>query len=114
MALSAKQRLHLKYAIGDNQIGDQIADSIDSGGNPVAANVAALGASTDLSLAAPSAVDLNAVFDDTEVESALDAKADQSAVSAMMATAESRLDALEAKANAILTSLKNAGLMSSS
>lgn len=114
MALSSEARRRLQYGLGSNSIGNEVADSINSGGNPVAAFVAALSASTDLSLASPASVDLNASFSDTEVESALDAKADQSAVSDMMAIAETRLDNLESKVNAILTALKDASLMASS
>lgn len=113
MALSKRAQDALKRAVTDKSAAEELRSTIDAGGNPQAAAVAAIPASTDLSLAAPAAVDLNAVFDDTEVEAALNDKADQAAVSGMMAIAESRLDALEAKVNAILTALKNAGLMAS-
>lgn len=114
MALSEELRRRLQYAMGDIQSGNSIADSIDSGGNPVAANVAAIPSSSDLSLSSPVASSLNSVFDNSEVESALDSKADQSAVSSLMSDAESRLDALEAKQNAVIAALKAAGLMSNS
>jgi hypothetical protein len=75
------------------------------------AAVATLAATLDLALAAPTAAALNAVFSDTEVEAALLAKADQAKVATTFAAAETRLDDLETKVNAIITGLKAAGLM---
>ena len=68
-----------------------------------------MGASTNLPLASPVAAALADVFDDEEVETALGLKADQSAVAAMVAVAETRLDNLEAKVNALLNSLRASG-----
>lgn len=143
MSLSQRAKDALEIALADQKASVEVSTAIDSGSNPQAATVAAIPASTDLALASPAAAalaldtpaaaSLNAVFDDTEVEGALDAKADQvdvanlaadmntaldlkadqTAVAAMMATAESRLDALEAKVNAVISALKAAGLMAS-
>jgi hypothetical protein len=76
-----------------------------------AAAVSTLAATLNLTLAAPTAAALNAVFSDVEVETALGLKADQDKVAATFAAAETRLDDLETKVNAIITALKGAGLM---
>jgi hypothetical protein len=76
-----------------------------------ATTVAAIGMTANLTLTAPVAVNLNAVFSDTEVEAALLAKADQSAVSSLVTAIEARLDTGEGKIDAILSALKIAGIM---
>jgi hypothetical protein len=75
------------------------------------AAVAPIGTTSALTLTAPVAVPLNAVFSDTEVEAGLLAKADQSAVSTLMGLIEGRLDVTEGKIDAIISALKTAGLM---
>jgi hypothetical protein len=123
MTLSANARTSLDIATGSTKVGKEIADAINSGGNPVAATVAAFGATANLTALVPTATslsdlstsntytdaDVNAVF--AEVETALDAKADNADVETMRTESEARLDAIESKVNAILTALKNAGLM---
>ena len=74
---------------------------------------AAIGVTVDLAIASPVAVDLNAVFSDTEVEAALGAKADQAAVSDTVTAIEGRLDVIEAKVDAVIAALKAAGIMAS-
>jgi hypothetical protein len=78
-----------------------------------AAEVALMGTTTDLTLDSPVAVDLNAVFSDTEAESAFAAKADQAAVSALVTAVEDRLDDIEAKMDELIGVLKTAGIMAS-
>ncbi len=75
------------------------------------ASVAPIGVTGNLTLTAPVAVPLNAVFSDTEVEAGLLAKADQAAVSTLMGLVEGRLDVTEGKIDAIISALKTAGIM---
>jgi hypothetical protein len=123
--LSSEQRRVLGIALGDDVIANEIGDQIDSGGNPVAAVIAALGATSNLSALVVTASDVtdlstsdtytdaavNAKF--VEVEGFLDLKADNADVETLRTESEARLDAIEAKIDAILVSLKNAGLMAS-
>jgi len=89
----------------------------------VAAVIAALGSTADLTalvIAATTLSDLstsdtytdaalNAIF--AEVETAFDLKSDNADVETLRTEVEARLDDIEAKIDAILVSLKNAGLM---
>lgn len=76
-----------------------------------AASVAAIGTTANLTALVPTAVDLNAVFSDTEVEAALLAKADNADVETLRTEVEGRLDAIETKVDAVIAALKAAGLM---
>lgn len=96
MPLTDRQRQWLRHGIGNQEIGNAIADLIDSGGNPVAANVAALGATADLSALSTA---------DTYTDAA---------VNAVFSEVEARLDSSEAKTDEVIASLKAAGIMSSS
>lgn len=91
MALTTEQRRILRIAIAEDVIADAIADQIDAGGNPQAANVAVIGTTTNL-----------VGVDGTGSNAA------------PLAGTESRLDAIEAKVDAVITALVNAGLMASS
>lgn len=91
MALSDKARQYLRHGLGSEQYGNEVADNIDSGDNPVAANVAAIGSTSDL-----------VGVDGTGSNAA------------PLVETEARLDAIEAKVDAVIASLKAAGLMSSS
>lgn len=91
MALSEEQRRWFRSGIANKAIADAIADQIDSGGNPVAANVAAIGATADL-----------VGVDGTGSNAA------------PLVETEARLDAVEAKIDAVIAALKTAGLMSNS
>lgn len=93
MALTSEQRRVLRIALADKDIADAVSDMIDSGGNPVAANVAALGATVDVGTTDGSG-------------GAGDA--------ALAADVESRLDTIEAKIDAVIASLVAAGIMASS
>lgn len=86
MALSDKSKLYLKYAITSQEVADEVVASLDK----QAETVAALGATSNL------------VGTDGS-GGAGDA--------APLAGTESRLDALEAKVDALLAALKAAGLM---
>jgi hypothetical protein len=88
MALSTKARKRLEVALARRAEAKEIADAIDLGGNAQAATVAAFGATTNL-------VGVDGVGSNA----------------APLAGTESRLDAIEAKINAILASIKAAGLM---
>lgn len=87
MALSSAARRRLEVAMAKRAEAKEIADAIDAGGTP-AATVAAMG------------VTANLVGVDGTGSNA-----------APLAGTESRLDAIEAKIDAILASLKAAGAM---
>lgn len=129
--LSAKAKKVLTVALANKAVGAEIAAAIDSGGNPQAAAVAALGTTADLSAAVVTAV----TFDpsagvwavpaeptgaevDTAIDLALaqvkavvDVKADNEDLETLRTEAEDRLDAIESKIDAVITALKAAGLM---
>lgn len=90
MALSAKARRRLEVALARRDVAVEIADAIDSGSNPQAASVAAIGATADL-----------VGVDGTGSNAA------------PLVETEARLDVVEAKIDAILAALKAAGLMAS-
>lgn len=90
MALSDKQRKILRDGLADRDVADAIADAIDSGGNPQASSVAALGATSDLV--------------------GVDGSGDNAAP---LAGTESRLDDVEAKIDEVIAALKSAGIMAS-
>jgi hypothetical protein len=102
MTLSTDAVKRLKTAVTSNAVGAELAAAIDASGSGPAALVAALAASTNLPAAAcagaatPSATNVNAAID------------------TVSAVAETRLDNLEIKVNAILAALKAANLMASS
>lgn len=88
MALSTKAKKRLEVALARRAEAAEIAAAIDAGGNAQAASVALLGATSDL-----------VGVDGTGSNAA------------PLAGTESRLDAIEAKVDAVITALKNAGLM---
>lgn len=91
MALSDKAKKRFIVAMARRVEAQEILTAIEAGANSSAANVAAMGATTNL-----------VGVDGTGSNAA------------PLAGTESRLDAIEAKVDAILTSLKNAGVMASS
>lgn len=131
MALSKRAKDALKRAMTDKRAADELSAAIDAGGNVQAASVAALGATSNLSALVPTAsvitdsagtyavpaeptgaeVDtaINELRD--KVETALDLKADNADAETLRTQVESRLDAVEGKADAIIAALKTAGLM---
>jgi hypothetical protein len=88
MALSTKARKRLEVSMARRAEAKEVADAIDAGGNSPAAAVALLGATSNL-----------VGVDGTGSNAA------------PLAGTESRLDAVEAKIDAVITALKNAGLM---
>jgi len=88
MALSQKTKEILTVAMADKKSAAELAAAIDAGGNTPAAAVAPLGATTNL-----------VGVDGTGSNAA------------PLAGTETRLDAVEAKADAIIAALKAAGLM---
>lgn len=102
MALTAEQTRVLKIALADEEIGAAIAAAIDASGSGPAANVPALGATTDIAASAatyaipaePTGAEVDTAIDDTIV------------------FVEARLDAIEAKVDAVIASLIAANLMS--
>lgn len=101
MALSTEQRRLLGIALGDDVAAAAIADVIDAGGNPVAAAIAAIGATSNISAAALST-------SDTYTDAAVNAELDS-----LMGEVEGRLDVIEAKIDAVIAGLKAAGIMAS-
>jgi|GEM_PF-2929114 len=91
MALSTKAKKRLEVAMARRAEANEVIAAIESGANTPAANVAALG--TTANLVGVDGTGSNA---------------------APLAGTESRLDAIEAKVDAILAALKAAGLMASS
>ena len=87
MALSTAARKRLEVAMARRAQAAEICDAIDAGGNTPAATVAAI---TSSNLVGVDGTGSNA---------------------APLAGTETRLDAIETKINAILTALKDAGLM---
>lgn len=104
MALSSEERRVLGIALADETIASSIADQIDSGGNPVAANVAALGATSDLTTISGT-YGIPAEPTGAEVDATVQALADE---------VEARLDAAEAKIDAVIAALVASGQMASS
>jgi hypothetical protein len=86
--LTAKTREILTVAMANAKAAKELADAVDSGANAQAASVPLFGATANL-----------VGVDGTGSNAA------------PLAGTETRLDNIEAKINAILTALKNAGLM---
>lgn len=100
MALSTAARRRLEVALAQRAAAKEIADAIDLGGNPQAETVAAI---TPSNLATVTGTySIPAEPTGAEVDAS---------VNSLGADVELRLDALDSKVNAILTALKNAGLM---
>lgn len=131
MSLSTSILRRLAVALGNKKAAEEIAAAIDSNGSGPAATVAAIPASTNLSAlvvaptaltasacaggATPAATDVDAAINAlaAEVKAALDVKADNVDADKLRTETESRLDAVEAKVNAILSALKGANMMQS-
>jgi hypothetical protein len=88
MALSSRTKSIVEVALADRRAASELNSAIDSGSNPQAAAVALLGATSNL-----------VGVDGTGSNAA------------PLAGTEARLDAIEAKVDALITALKNAGLM---
>ena len=108
MALSTKARKRLEVAMARRAEAKEIADAIDVGFNATpAAAVAALGTTVNIPTVSVTLSTSN-TYSDAAVKTAIDAGAN-----AVRTAAESRLDAIEAKVDALIAALKAAGLMNS-
>ena len=131
MSLSSKARAVMKIAFANKAVGTEVADAIDLGGNPQAAAVAAFGATANMTVpvvaaatftatsgtygipADPTGAEVDATVDAAlaKVKAVVDVKADNADLDTLRSEAEARLDAIEAKVNAIIAALKASGLM---
>lgn len=88
MALSKKTKEILTVAMANKIAAAELAAAVDAGGNAQAASIAPIGATADL-------VGVDGVGDNA----------------APLVETEARLDAIEAKIDAVIAALKAAGLM---
>lgn len=132
---SHKIEAAIKGSIANPEAAQEVINMIDSAISSAsqATVIAALGATTNLSAAVVVATDIpasnltaaipsaptkaeidagiNAVV--LNIETALDLKADNADVETLRTQSEARLDAIEAKVDALIAALKTAGLMAS-
>jgi hypothetical protein len=133
MTISTRAAKRFKVAMGNGDDGAEIISAIEAGGNPQADAVAAIGATSNLSALAvtatvisdsdftaanaaePTKAEIDAGIDTlrTAVVTALDLKADNADCETLRTEVEARLDAIEAKVDALIAALKSAGLMAS-
>lgn len=131
MALSTKTRKILEVSMANRGAAKELADAVDNGGNPQAASVSVIGATSDLSAAVvapttfaasagtyavpatPTGAEVDSAIDAAlaQVKTVVDIKADNADLETLRGEVEARLDAVESKVDAIITALKNAGLM---
>lgn len=113
MALSKKTRRIVEVALADRVSAKELADAVDAGANasaPQGVAVADIGATADTStpVVTPSAIPDNTAG---SIDAALDTKADNADVVTLRNEVEARLDVIEAKIDALLGSLRTAGLI---
>lgn len=133
MALSKKAKEAVRRALTEDKAADELIAALEAAADEQAAAVAALGATANLSALAPTAsvisdsagtyaipaeptgaeVDaaINALRD--KVETALDLKADNADAETLRTEVEARMDAAEAKIDAVIAALKASGQMAS-
>ena len=135
MSLSKRTKDIMIVSMADRKAALELASAVDTGANPQAASVAAFGATANMSalvVSACSFVASNATlstgdtYSDAAVKASidgaidvataaakaiLDIKADNADVETLRTEAEARLDAIEAKINAVIAALKAAALM---
>lgn len=131
MSLSSKLRNALANALGNKALSKELADTVDIGAVTQAGAVALLGSTSNLSALVPAAASISgsagtyAIPGDptgAEVDTAIDQatakvvtalglKADNVDAETLRTQTEARLDAIEAKIDAVITALKNASLM---
>jgi hypothetical protein len=100
MALSVKTRKQLEVSMAHRARAKELADAVDAmHAIAPAADVAAIGTTSDLPTAALSTSD---TYTDAAVNTA---------INALKTAAEARLDTIEAKIDAILAALKAASIM---
>lgn len=109
MAISDSTTRKLRSLVGKRE-GEDIAAQIASGGNPQAANVAALG-TTDNIAGASTTVSTGGTpdCDAADIQTGVD-----SAIDTVAAEIETRLDNIEAKVDALIAALVASGQMASS
>jgi len=106
MALSTKARKRFEVAMARRAEATEILDAIDEGFNATPAEaVAPLGTTTNIPTVSVT-LSTSDTYTDAAVKAAIDAGAN-----AVRTATESRLDAIEAKLDALLSALTDAGLM---
>lgn len=95
--LSDKAKKAINHALASKVLGAEVSAAVDANGSGPAAHVANIEPTTDLTAIPGSFADLAAA---------------RSAVNTLKSDAESRLDAIEAKIDAVLAALQAAGMMS--
>lgn len=133
MALSNKAKEAIRRAVTEDKAADELIAALEAAADEQAAAVAALGATSNLSALAPAAAaitdsagtyaipaeptgaEVDAAIDELrdKVELALDAKADNADAETLRTEVEARLDAAEAKIDAVIAALKASGQMAS-
>lgn len=133
MALSNKAKEAIRRAVTEDKAADELIAALEAAADEQAAAVAALGATSNLSALAPTAAVITdsagvyaipaeptgAEVDDAvdalrdKVEAALDLKADNADAETLRSQVEARLDAAEAKIDAVIAALKASGQMAS-
>lgn len=106
MALSTKCKKRLEVALARRAEALELITAIDTGFNATpAAHIAALGSTTNIPVVSVT-LSTTDTYTDAAVRTAINAGAN-----AVRTAAESRLDAIEAKVDALLAALVTAGLM---
>lgn len=106
MALDAHTKDRLLSVFRTPEDRDLVVAAIDSNGSGPAATVAAIPASTNIPASA-AVLSTSNTYTDAAVITSINA-----AVNGVTAVAETRLDTLESKVNAVIAALKAAGMMS--
>ncbi len=132
MSLSEHTKKRLTTAVTSKSAADEIVAAIDAQGSGPAANIAAIGTTSNLTTLAvtattftgaacaggssPSATNVNTAIDAAiaEAKTALDLKADNADVETLRTEIEARLDVIEGKIDALIAALKTAELMATS
>lgn len=103
MALSKRTKEVLEVAMADRRAAKEVSDALGAAAGP-AGHIADISSSNLPASAA--ALSTSDTYSDAAVNAEIDAQ-----VNALAAAAETRLDAIEAKINAILAALQAADLM---
>jgi len=131
MALSVKCKKRIEVALARRVEANELIAAVESGSNPVAAVVSAIGVTVNLTAPAvapavivnsnftaanatePTKAEIDVGIDTlrTAVVGVLDVKADNADLSTLKGEVEVRMGAVEAKIDAVIAALKAAGLM---
>lgn len=129
--LSTRTKNIVRVAMADKRAADELSAAVNAGSNSQAAAVAAIGASSNLTALAvtatviansnftaaipaePTKAEVDAGIDTlrTAVVTALNLKADNADAEALRTEVEVRLDAIEAKVDAVIAALKASAQM---